>query len=205
MSSAAFEAFDVDNIDPLSLLLQTGYLTIKSLIKENNMPRYRLDFPNHEVLCSFNACLLSACTRKTGSDVTTFCYLLSDSMKAGEVRRLRTILETFFADISRRTHHREESWFRNILFAIFRLLGRSVRAEEHTGDGRVDAAVQTDDWIYLFEFKLNGDKSALKRIKEKERFKPYLLSGRRVMLIAADFDTDTGKLSNWKDEELIRS
>ena len=89
-----------------------------------------------------------------------------------------------------------------IFFAIFRLLGYYITAESRTSDGRIDAVCETDHWVYLFEFKLNKDDSALKQIKEKEYFKPHLLSRKRIMLIGVNFDTKSGKLSDWKDEEL---
>ena len=204
VSAVAFEAFEVDKIDPLSLLLQTGYLTIRSLERKFNMPWFRLDFPNREVSVSFNTSLLNAYVEKSRSDVTNFCELLADSMVNGNTVQLRKVLETFFAGIPYDVHHKDESNFQNIFFAIFRLLGYYIKAESHTSDGRIDAVAETDKWVYLFEFKLNKDDSALEQIKEKEYFKPYLLSNKRIMLIGVNFDTDTGKLSNWKDEEVVR-
>ena len=65
VSAVAFEAFEVDKIDPLSLLLQTGYLTIRSLERKFNMPWFRLDFPNREVSVSFNTYLLNAYVEKS--------------------------------------------------------------------------------------------------------------------------------------------
>ena len=204
VSAVAFEAFEIDKIDPLSLLLQTGYLTIKSLERKFNMPWYWLDFPNREVSVSFNTYLLNAYVEKSRSDVTNFCELLADSMVNGKIDQLRKVLETFFAGIPYDVHHKDESNFQNIFFAIFRLLGYYIKAESHTSDGRIDAVSETDKWIYLFEFKLNKDDSALEQIKKKEYFKPYLLANKRIMLIGVNFDTGTGKLSDWKDEEVVR-
>ena len=202
VSAVAFEAFEVDKIDPLSLLLQTGYLTIRSLEKKFNMP---CDFPNQEVSVSFNTYLLNAYVEKSRSDVTNFCELLADSMVNGNIEQLRKALEVFFAGISYDVHHKDESNFQNIFFAIFRLLGYYIKAESRTSDGRIDAICETDQWIYLFEFKLNHDESALEQIKKKEYFKPYLFSDKRIMLIGVNFDTDTGKLSDWKNEELLQA
>ena len=202
VSAVAFEAFEIDKIDPLSLLLQTGYLTIKSLEKKFNMPWYWLDFPNREVSVSFNTYLLNTYVEKSRSDVTNFCELLADAMVNGKTDQLRKVLETFFAGISYDVHHKDESNFQNIFFAIFRLLGYYITAESRTSDGRIDAVCETAHWVYLFEFKLNKDDSALKQIKEKEYFKPHLLSRKRIMLIGVNFDTKSGKLSDWKDEEL---
>ena len=69
---------------------------------------------------------------------------------------------------------------------------------------RIDAVCETDHWVYLFEFKLNKDDSALKQIKEKEYFKPHLLSRKRIMLIGVNFDTESGKLFGWKNEEYLQ-
>ena len=204
VSAMAFEAFEIDKIDPLSLLLQTGYLTIKSLEKKFNMPWYWLDFPNREVSVSFNTYLLNAYVEKSKSDITNFCELLADSMVNGNIDRLRKVLETFFAGIPYDVHHKDESNFQNIFFAIFRLLGYYIKAESRTSDGRIDAVCETDSWVYLFEFKLDHDDSALEQIKEKEYFKPYLFSTKRIMLIGVNFDTDTGKLSDWKNEEVAK-
>lgn len=204
VSAVAFEAFEIDKIDPLSLLLQTGYLTIKSLERKFNMPWYWLDFPNQEVSVSFNTYLLNAYVEKSRSDITNFCELLADSMVNGDVDRLRKVLETFFAGISYDVHHKDESNFQNIFFAIFRLLGYYIKAESRTCDGRIDAVTETNEWIYLFEFKLDRDKSALEQIKAKEYFKPYLLSSKRIMLIGVNFDTESGKLSDWQTEEIVK-
>jgi hypothetical protein len=203
VSAVAFEAFEIDKIDPLSLLLQTGYLTIKSAEKKFNMPWYWLDFPNQEVSASFNTYLLNAYAEKSKSDVTNFCELLADAMLNGNIAQLRKVLESFFAGIPYDVHHKDESNFQNIFFAIFRLLGYYVKAESRTSDGRIDAITETDKWLYLFEFKLNHDNSALQQIKEKEYFKPYLFANKHIMLIGANFDTNTGKLSNWQNEEIV--
>ena len=125
-------------------------------------------------------------------------------MVNGDVNQLRKVLETFFAGISYDVHHKDESNFQNIFFAIFRLLGYYIKAESRTSDGRIDAVCETDSWVYLFEFKLNNDDSALEQIKAKEYFKPYLLSSKRIMLIGVNFDTKSGKLANWKNEEVAK-
>ena len=170
--------------------------------KKFNMPWYWLDFPNQEVSVSFNTYLLNAYAGKFKNDITNFCEQLADAMVNGNIELLRKALEAFFAGIPYDVHHKNESNFQNIFFALFRLLGYYISSESRTSDGRIDAVTQTDHWIYLFEFKLDHDDSALTQIKEKEYFKPYLLSTKRIMLIGVNFDTTTGRLSNWKNEEI---
>ena len=201
VSAMAFNAFEIDKLDPLTLLLQTGYLTIKSMVKKYNMPWYWLDFPNREVSFSFNTSLVNAYSRKSDNFVTNFCEELADSMVGGNVKRLRKTMEVFFAGISYEIHHKDESNFQNIFFALFRLLGYYIKAESHTNDGRIDAVAETDDYVFLFEFKLDGDDSALSQIREKEYYKRYELSRKKIFLNGVTFDTKTGQIADWQTEE----
>jgi len=204
VTSYAFGAFEIDNIPPLTLLLQTGYLTISSTENTNGRLRYRLDFPNREVAESFNVYLLNAYSRKSQNDVATFCDALADALIDGDLSQFQKVMEAFFAGIPYDVHRKDESNFQNIFYAIFRLLGYNAIAESRTSDGRIDAVVETERFIYLFEFKLNRDKSALKQIMEKEYFKRYLLHKQQIILVGVNFDTETGKLSDWQHEELQR-
>lgn len=202
VSSMAFNAFEIDKIDPLALLLQTGYLTIKSMVRKHNMPWYWLDFPNREVSFSFNASLVNAYTKKSDNFVVNFCEQLAESMEAGNVKQLRKTMEVFFAGISYDVHHKNESNFQNIFFALFRLLGYYIKAESHTNDGRIDAVAETEKYIFIFEFKLDGDDSAITQIKDKKYYKQYELSRKKVFLNGVTFDTKTGQIADWQTEEM---
>ena len=202
VSSMAFNAFEIDKLDPLTLLLQTGYLTIKSMVRKFNMPWYWLDFPNREVSFSFNSYLVNAYTKKTDNFVVSFCEELADSMDNGDVKRLRKTMETFFAGISYEVHHKDESNFQNIFFALFRLLGYYIKAESHTNDGRIDAVAETEKYVFIFEFKLDDDDSALSQIKEKKYYKQYELSKKKIFLNGVTFSTENGQIIDWQTEEV---
>ena len=202
VSSMAFNAFEIDKIYPLTLLLQTGYLTIKSMVQKYNMPWYWLDFPNREVSFSFNTSLMNAYTGKSDNFVTNFNEQLADSMETGNVKQLRKTMEVFFAGISYEIHHKDESNFQNIFFALFRLLGYYIKAESHTNDGRIDAVAETDKYIFIFEFKLDDDETALSQIKEKKYYKQYELSNKNIFLNGVTFDTKTGQIADWQTEEV---
>jgi len=143
----AFSAFEIDNIDPLTLLLQTGYVTIKGTEKKLGETWYHLDFPNREVAGSFNTYLLNRYSGKTQTEVVKFSAELTAALNNGDVKRLRKAMEVFFAGISYEVHHKNESNFQNIFFALFRLLGISIKAESHTNDGRIDAIAETKKYI----------------------------------------------------------
>ena len=202
VSAMAFNAFEIDKIDPLTLLLQTGYLTIKSMVKKYNMPWYWLDFPNREVSFSFNTSLVNAYTRKSDNSIVNFCEQLADAMDSGDVKQLRKTMEVFFAGIPYDVHHKNESNFQNIFFALFRLLGYYIKAESQTNDGRIDAVAETEKFVFLFEFKLDKDDTALSQIKEKKYFRQYELSQKKIFLNGVAFDTETGRIADWQTEEV---
>ena len=58
--------------------------------------------------------------------------------------------------------------------------------------------VQTETAIYLFEFKLDNDPTALEQIKNKEYFKKYMLDRREIHLVGVNFDTEKGNLVGWE-------
>ena len=145
---------------------------------------------------------MNAYTRKSDNFVTNFCEELADSMVGGNIKQLRKTMEVFFAGISYEIHHKDESNFQNIFFALFRLLGYYIKAESHTNDGRIDAVAETDDYVFIFEFKLDDDDTALSQIKEKKYCKQYELSKKKIFLNGVTFDTRTGQISDWQTEEV---
>ena len=64
--------------------------------------------------------------------------------------------------------------------------------------------IQTPRAIYIFEFKLDNDPTALEQIKEKEYFKKYLLDKREIYIIGVNFDTAKGTLIGWEDEKIVK-
>ena len=89
----AFSAFEIDNIDPLTLLLQTGYVTIKGTEKKLGETWYHLDFPNREVAGAFNTYLLNRYSGKTQTGVVKFTAELITALNDGDVKRLRKVID----------------------------------------------------------------------------------------------------------------
>ena len=200
----AFSAFEIDDIDPLTLLLQTGYLTIKDTEEKFDTTWYFLDFPNKEVANAFSAYILNSYTGKTQTGSVKFVAEIATSLLKNDLKRLRKIMEVFFAGIPYPVHKKNEATFQGIFFSIFRLLGCYIEAESMTNDGRIDAVVQTPKAIYLFEFKMDNDPTALAQIKAKEYFQKYLLDKRDIYIFGVNFDTDKGNLIGWEEEKLQR-
>ena len=198
-----FDAFEIPNIDPVTLLLQTGYLTIKSSEIRFNKRWFWLDFPNEEVAESFSTYLLNSYVGRTQREVSSFSADLATAFLEGNLNQARKVLESFFAGVPYTIHKKSEATFQTVFYAIFRLLGFNIEAESCTNDGRIDAVVQTDDHIYLFEFKLDDDDTALSQIKDKAYFKKYLQSSKKITMIGVNFDSVKGQLIDWQTEDVV--
>ena len=199
----AFEAFELDRLEPLPLLLQTGYLTIRSAEQKRGQTCFRLDFPNLEVGESFTTYLLNAYIGRSRQEAPDFRDRLADALEACDLPALQRVLESFFAGIGYDVHHKSEANFQNIFYTIFRMLGYIIHAEARTSDGRIDAAVEVPGAVYIFEFKLDGDPGALAQIYEKTYYQSWLATEKRIFLVGCSFSTETGRIASWQAEEYL--
>ena len=198
----AFNAFEIDRIDPLALLLQTGYLTIKSSFVELGETQYYLDFPNREVKEAFKTYLISDYSAIPQEIVGANVFQMAKSIKAGDIQHFMDLLKTFFAAVQYDVIIDTEARFQLLFYSVFLLLGVRVEAESRTNDGRIDAVIREGDCIYIFEFKMNQNaEAALAQIREKEYYQKYQHAGKRIVLIGANFDAASRQISEWKIEE----
>ena len=203
VSGIAFAAYEVDRIEPLALLLQTGYLTIKSSFVDFGATFYHLDFPNFEVRSAFDTYLLNAYTSITKDELEGIAVGLARHVRSGNTEGIMKDFKTFLAAIPYDIQLSNEKYYQTIFFLLFLMLGVYIEAESRTNDGRIDAVAMCGEWIYLFEFKINRNaECALDQIKEKEYFRKYQHSGKRIILIGANLNTETRQLDDWKQEEV---
>jgi hypothetical protein len=119
-------------------------------------------------------------------------------VQAGKVDEFMERVKVFFAKIPYELSIDNEKYYQAVFYIIFTLLGQYVQAEIRSARGRADAVVQTKDYIYVFEFKLNGTaEQALRQIDEKEYLLPYKLDERKAFKIGVEFSKDTRNVSRW--------
>ena len=81
----------------------------------------------------------------------------------------------------------------------FVLLGKFVTCEVHSAKGRADCFVETKEYIYIFEFKLDrGAEEALAQIEEKGYALPYAADARRLFKVGVKFDSQARNITEWK-------
>ena len=201
----AFNAFEIDRIDPLTLLLQTGYLTIKSSFVELGETQYYLDFPNREVKGAFETYLISDYAAMPQETVGANVFKMVKAIKAEDIHLFMDLLKTFFAAVQYDVATDTEGRFQLLFYSVFLLIGVRIEAESRTNNGRIDAMIRDGEHVYIFEFKLNQTAdAALSQIREKDYYQKYQHAGKKIVLIGANFDTASRQISGWKIEEAIR-
>jgi hypothetical protein len=203
VTEVAFSAYEVDNLEVLPLLLQTGYLTIHHAEQQGERKLYYLDFPNIEVKEGFDTYLLNGYTNITCDEVELKVGKMREFVQNGEADGFMNCLQSLLAEIPYSIQIEDEKYYQTIVFLIFLLLGVYTEAESQTNNGRIDAVVACGDWCYIFEFKLNkNEEVAFDQIMAREYYKKYQFSGKKIVLIGANFSFEKRQLDGWKTKML---
>ena len=201
VSQTAFSVYEPDKPALMSLLYQTGYLTIKEARQEGEERVYRLGCPNYEVRKAFNESLSVAFSHLDTFDHASLLNQMLSALRSDDVNDMLDALSCFFANIPANITVKREKYYQTLFYAVFVLIGARTFAECWTNRGRVDAVVETPCGIYVFEFKLNGTAAAaLAQIKEKGYHEKYLRRGKKVTLAGVAFDAEMRNLSDRKIE-----
>lgn len=194
--SSVFSEYRVNSDNPIPLIYQSGYLTIKDYDKE--FSNYLLQFPNDEVRYGFINFLVPYYTSITNSDHGFYIGKFVQELRAGDYNSFLTRLQAFFADFPYQLNEQTERHYQVVFYLVFKLMGQFTGAEVQSARGRADAVVKTPKYIYVFEFKLNGTaEDALKQIDEKGYLIPYQADGREVIKIGVDFSAEKRNISRW--------
>jgi len=191
--------YRADDPDPVPLLFQAGYLTIRSADARSG--RYGLAVPNGEVEWGLVESLLPAWAPGYSESRGTDVFALWDLVEAGDTEGVRRVIEALFASIPyTRASDPFENYFQAVLWLTFTLLGRYVSCEVRQARGRVDCVVEARAHVYVIEFKRGGTAAeALGQIEERGYAAPYAADPRRVHRIGAAFDPETRLLADWRE------
>ena len=197
LSADTLNSIDIMDENPLPLLYQSGYLTIKDY--DVRFKNFRLGFPNREVREGFVKYLVPYYTPKNENKSSFSIERFVDEVENGNAEGFMQRLDSFFANGDYALIGDKELYFHNALFVFFTLLGFYVDVERHTTDGRMDMLVQTKDYIYIFEFKIDQSAEvALKQIEEKGYARPFATDSRKLFRIGVNFSTIKRRIDGWK-------
>ena len=187
---------DAADTDAIPVIFQSGYLTIKDF--DSRFQSYTLGYPNKEVEMGFTKFLLPY---YTGSRSTRSAFEIQNfvrEVESGDIDGFFTRLRSFFSDTTYEVIRMQELHYSNVLYIVFKLLGFYTQVEYHTSNGRIDLVLQTPDYIYVMEFKLNGTaEEALQQINDKGYALPFASDTRALYKIGVNFSHETRNIERW--------
>ena len=199
-----FMDYKADVEDPLAMIYQSGYLTIKGFKAGFGFKTlYTLDYPNAEVKNGFVSLLANNYFQK-GAYTTPLIQDMTYMLMEGRLDDMREALSGFFASIPYNANYQERVWsyeshYHYTLYLIFRLLScYTTLTEKENSRGRADIIVETADYVYIFEFKLDGTAAeALKQIDDKGYAEPYAADSRKLFKVGVVFSSERRNITEW--------
>lgn len=196
-----FVDYKADVERPLPMIFQSGYLTIKNYNFQFNT--FLLDFPNNEVKNGFLT-MLATSYLKPQEEMGTWIRSVVMTLQEGDTDRLRTLFTSFLASIPYTMRRKEgeaerERYFQYTFYLIMRLVSvYTVYVEKAQSQGRVDCVVETPQYVYIFEFKLDGTATdALQQIEDRGYAREYAADARRLYRVGVGFSSETGTVCDW--------
>ena len=183
--------------DPIPVLFQSGYLTIKGYEKKGKL--YHLCFPNQEVRQGFSESLVRYYSAQDMNryDAIVYAYsknvLINDDMEA-----FMPHLKAFYDKFPYTIINNNERHYQAVIFTIFTMLGEDVKVEHTTSDGRIDLVLKTDKSIFIFELKYKKSADiAMAQISDKDYAKAFADDGRKVVKVGINFSENQRSIEDW--------
>ncbi|HBI37286.1 MAG: hypothetical protein A2015_03025 [Spirochaetes bacterium GWF1_31_7] len=193
-----FDKFELRNMDLISLLFQTGYLTVKAIDKEYQI--YTLAFPNGEVESAFLNNLLEVWSNKVQSEVGEITIGIVRSLQYGDPELFINAFRKLFAGIPYDhfiQKHAIEAIFASNIYTALKIIGVRQHVEVHTSSGRIDAVMEGKEAIFIAEFKMGSAEEAMAQIRSKRYYEPYIGGSKKVFLLALGFDDKSRSISDY--------
>ena len=197
--SDVLNSVDISSTNPLPVIYQSGYLTIKGYDREFGL--YRLGFPNKEVKQGFIRFLIPSYTNVdavgSGFEISRFVRSLREGDTEGFMERLQSFLSACPYELE----PEQERHFQSVMYILTSLCGYYVEIESHTNKGRMDMTVKTSEYIYIFEFKFNRSAGeALRQIDGRGYAERFAADVRTVIKVGVNYSTASRNIDSWEIE-----
>ena len=197
VDSRSLEEYRLNATEPVPLLYQTGYLTIKDY--EKDFDSYTIGVPNEEVKFGMYKRLLPLYLGYPTDDKKIEIVNFQKALRDGKVEEFMERINNIFAAAPKQTNQKQyELNCQAFIWLIFKLMGEFVLCEVQNGKGRSDAVVWQKDAIYIFEFKMDGTaKEALEQINSKDYPIAYKNDGRKIVKVGVNYSSAEKQLTEW--------
>lgn len=195
-------SFDIEVIEPTTLLYQTGYLTIQQQLTRRGHLRFVLQTPNEEVRVSLADQLINAYVPLPAVDKYPIQNRLFDVLMAGDLAGLQQQITTLFAGIPWRNFTQNdlsdsEGYYASVVYAFFASLNATIIPEDISNHGQADLTIILGDYVYVMEFKRDHQAEyqqqtpnpALEQVKARHYAKKYQGQGKTVFEVGLIFNS----------------
>lgn len=194
---ASLNGIDPVQKNPVGVIYQSGYLTIKDYDKESKL--YTLDYPNMEVKEGFMEFLIPRYTPREEGEGVFYINEFRKSLQKGDASGFLEKLQEFFDEGDYHVVGAKELYFQNSMSVIVRLLGIKIQTEMSTSRGRIDIVIQTAGFVYVIEMKLDGSaEEALYQIESKGYALKFSSDPRKLFKIGVNFSSRTRGICEYK-------
>lgn len=191
---------DLRSSNPLALLYQTGYLTIKEFDRKSRL--YTLGIPNKEVKEGLMEELLQYYLKVKRGNVESVVSKILDSIEAGKPKDLLINLDAFLSGIPYEMKMEDENNFQNAIYILLTLIGTKAKVEEHTSNGLIDLVIETPKFVYIIELKYDKTSSvAFDQIEDKQYSRKFRTDDRTIFKIGVNFSSETRSIEDPVIEE----
>ncbi len=199
VSMSIFDKYDFPNIELKSLLVETGYLTIKEKLNDQEL---RIGYPNREVAQSFSVHLLANIVEKNTNVGENLLYEMRQALITNKLDVFELYFNSLFSNITYHQFVPDERYFHSIFYLVVKMLGFYIESEVLTNLGRIDSVIKTKDYIYIIEYKKGASKTALQQIKDKKYHEKYIIENKPIYLIGIGFNLSKRTISKMAIEKL---
>lgn len=205
VSEEVLNTFDIEYIDLIALLWQTGYLTFaKKILNFDDAYIYQLKVPNREIQSSLNQLFVNYLTNQSVESLNHQKQIFN--AVSGDLAQFEQTLTSLFASIPYNNYanniiSRYEGYYASVIFAYLMSLGFPCIAEDVAHKGRMDLTVKLPNRIVIFEFKVDKKEAALAQIKARKYYEKYLAEAKTLQLdiyiVGICFDSDNKNISEF--------
>ncbi len=186
-SMSTLGTFDIEKLPFITLLYQTGYLTISEYNVKDDF--CQLTYPNREIKESFLLLELGVSTHLEEDEASSAIRIMTKALKNKNLTVFFNALRALFANIPHQLHVDNEAYYHSLFQLMGTLIGFRLQSEVTTSKGSIDVVIITEKYVYIMEFKFNKTATeAMKQIQDRRYYEKYLASDKEIILIGVSFD-----------------
>jgi len=189
---SAFTTYELESLDPLALMFQTGYLTIKD-VRQDNV--FNFDFPNIEVKQAFLKLLMDKYARVSQNgkfdQFNIYDHFVNKRFKIA-IHHFQSIFDTIPY-----SHEQDFMWFHRFFYIMF----RNACTESRTLDtqDKIIVQIETEQSIITAGFSCKVKSEELMQCLLKNN---YTVSDndKEIYYLSIYFDTNTRRITQWEQD-----